>query len=48
MARYFDSQSRSVRLALAQVQQMQGEIQQFKLPRVDETFTALETLAAGR
>jgi uroporphyrin-3 C-methyltransferase len=48
MSRYFDPQSRTVRLALAQVQQMQGEILQFKLPRIDETFTALESLAAGR
>ena len=46
--RYFDTQSKPVRAALAQVQQMQGEVQQVKVPRIDETLSALEALAAGR
>ncbi len=46
--RYFDVQSRLGRQALAQVQQMQDEVRQIKMPRIDDTLTALEALAAGR
>ncbi|MDI9331116.1 MAG: uroporphyrinogen-III C-methyltransferase [Alphaproteobacteria bacterium] len=48
LTRYFDTQNRLGKQALEQLQQMQSEIKQVKLPRIDETFTALETLAAGR
>ena len=48
LRRYFDVQGRLGLQAVEQLQQMQGEIKQVKLPRVDETLTALETLSAGR
>lgn len=48
LGRYFDIQSRSGRQAVEQLQQMQGEIRQIRLPRMDETMAALETLVAGR
>jgi uroporphyrin-3 C-methyltransferase len=46
--RYFDVQSRLGRQALTQIQQMQEEVRQIKMPRIDDTLTALEALAAGR
>ncbi len=46
--RYFDVQSRLGRQALTQIQQMQEEVRQIKMPRIDDTLTALESLAAGR
>ena len=48
LTRYFDTQSRSGRLALEQIQQMQTEVRQVKMPRIDDTLAALEALAAGR
>jgi uroporphyrin-III C-methyltransferase len=48
MGRYFDGSSKTVNLALSQVQQMQTEMLQVKLPRIDETLAALEALSAGR
>jgi uroporphyrin-3 C-methyltransferase len=48
MSRYLDGSSKTVKLALGQVQHMQAEVQQVKLPRIDETFAALEALSAGR
>ena len=48
LGRYFDVQSRNGRSIMDQLQLMQSEVKQVKLPRVDETLTALETLAAGR
>jgi uroporphyrin-3 C-methyltransferase len=48
MSRYLDGSSKTVKLALTQVQQMQTEVQQVKLPRIDETLAALEALNAGR
>jgi uroporphyrin-3 C-methyltransferase len=48
MGRYFDGSSKTVKLALNQVQQMQTEMLQVKLPRIDETLAALEALSAGR
>ena len=48
MGRYFDGQAKPVRAALAQIQQIQAEVQQVKPPRIDESLAALEALAAGR
>jgi uroporphyrin-3 C-methyltransferase len=48
MSRYLDGSSKTVKLALNQVQQMQTEVQQVNLPRIDETLAALEALSAGR
>lgn len=48
MSRYLDGTSKTVKLALSQVQQMQAEVQQVKWPRIDETLAALEALSAGR
>jgi uroporphyrin-3 C-methyltransferase len=48
MSRYFDGQAKPVRAALAQIQQIQAEVQQVKPPRIDESLAALEALAAGR
>jgi uroporphyrin-3 C-methyltransferase len=48
LSRFFDAQSRMGQQAMSQIQQMQGELQQVKLPRIDDTLLALEALAAGR
>ena len=48
MGRYLDGSSKTVKLALSQVQQMQAEVQQVKWPRIDETLAALEALSSGR
>jgi uroporphyrin-3 C-methyltransferase len=48
MSRYLDGSSKTVKLALTQLQQIQNEVQQVKLPRIDETLAALEALSAGR
>jgi len=48
LGRFFDLENRAARQAMSQLQQMQGEIRQIKLPRMDETLVALEALAAGR
>lgn len=48
LGRFFDMENRDARQAMALLQQMQGEIRQVKLPRMDETLAALEALAAGR
>ena len=45
MGRYLDGSSKTVKLALSQVQQMQNEVQQVKWPRIDETLAALEALS---
>jgi uroporphyrin-3 C-methyltransferase len=46
--KYFDPASRGTRLAASMLQQMQGQMKNLELPRVDDTLAALATAAAGR
>ena len=48
LAKYFDVQSRKGQLALGLLKQVQNEMQQVELPRIDDTLAALTTAAAGR
>ncbi len=45
---YFDASSRKTQTALAMLQQVRGQMKALELPRVDDTFAALATAAAGR
>lgn len=46
--RYFDPASRKTQGALAVMQQMQAQLRNVDLPRIDETLALLDTTAAGR
>jgi uroporphyrin-3 C-methyltransferase len=46
--KYFDATSRKTQAAASLLLQVQSEMKALQLPRVDETFTALATAAAGR
>lgn len=48
LARYFDAGSRKTQTAAALMQQIQAQMKQLELPRVDDTLVALSTAAAGR
>ncbi|MDH4450708.1 MAG: uroporphyrinogen-III C-methyltransferase [Rhodoferax sp.] len=48
MQRYFDTSSRKTQAALGLVSQVQSQMRALEVPRVDETFAALATAAAGR
>ncbi len=46
--RYFDPASRKTQAAAGLLQQVQGQLKNLELPRVDDTLAALGTAAAGR
>ncbi len=46
--KYFDPDSRYTQRAIDTISQLQSNMQSMELPRLDETFTALTTAAAGR
>ena len=46
--KYFDPASRRTQAAATLLQQVQAQMKAVELPRVDETFAALATAAAGR
>jgi len=46
--KYFDASSRKTQTAATLLQQVQSQMKTLELPRVDETFAALTTAAAGR
>ena len=48
LARYFDAASRKTQTAAGLLQQVQAQMKNLELPRVDETLAALTTAAAGR
>lgn len=46
--KYFSASSRKTQTAAALLQQLQGQMKNLQVPRVDETLAALATAAAGR
>jgi uroporphyrin-3 C-methyltransferase len=48
LAKYFDERARSTRTAVALLQQVQVQMRQLQIPRVDDTLAVLATAAAGR
>jgi len=48
LGRYFDPNSRKTQAALAALQQMQAQLRNLDLPRIDETLALLDATAAGR
>lgn len=48
VAKYFDPASRRTQSAAAALQQLQTHMENAAMPRLDDTFTALATAAAGR
>ena len=48
MGRYFDPTARKTQAALQLLAQVQGQLKNTELPRIDETLAALATAAAGR
>jgi uroporphyrin-3 C-methyltransferase len=46
--KYFDPSSRKTQAALGVLQQVQGQLKNLELPRLDGTLAALATAAAGR
>lgn len=48
LGKYFDPASRRTQAAATLLQQLQGQMKNVELPRVDETLAALTTAAAGR
>ena len=48
LGRYFDPAARKTQLAAGLMQQVQGQMRNAELPRVDDTLAALATAAAGR
>ena len=48
LGKYFNSTARSTRTAAALLQQLQLQMRQLKIPRVDDTLAVLATAAAGR
>ncbi|MDR3371149.1 uroporphyrinogen-III C-methyltransferase [Rhodoferax sp.] len=47
LGKYFDHNARSTRTATALLQQVQSQMLQLQIPRVDDTLTVLSTVAAG-
>jgi uroporphyrin-3 C-methyltransferase len=48
LARYYDPASRRTQATMTLLQQVQGQLKNSELPRLDETLAALATAAAGR
>ncbi|WP_353235188.1 uroporphyrinogen-III C-methyltransferase [Diaphorobacter ruginosibacter] len=48
LTKYFDPESRYTQRAIETISQLQTNMQSMALPRLDETFAALSTAAAGR
>jgi uroporphyrin-3 C-methyltransferase len=48
IAKYFDPASRKTQVAASLLQQMQGQMKNLEVPRVDDTLAALTTAAAGK
>lgn len=48
LGKYFDGQARSTKTAMALLQQVQLQMRQLQIPRVDDTLAVLATAAAGR
>ena len=48
LGRYFSPESRKTQAALATLQQMQAQLRNVDLPRIDETLAVLDAAAAGR
>jgi len=48
LTKYFDERARSTRTAVALLQQVQLQMRQLQIPRVDDTLAVLATAAAGR
>ena len=48
LGRYFDPNSRKTQAALAALQQMQAQLRNVDLPRIDETLALLDATAASR
>lgn len=48
LQKYFDPASRRTQAVAAQLQQVQAQVRTGELPRIDETFAALATAAAGK
>jgi uroporphyrin-3 C-methyltransferase len=48
IGRYFDSGSRKTQTAVTLLQQVQGQMRNLDIPRIDDTLAALATAAAGR
>ncbi len=48
LKKYFDAQSRKTQTAAALLQQVQLQMRNLQLPRIDETLAVLTTAAAGR
>ena len=48
LGKYFDHNARSTRTATALLQQVQLQMRQLQIPRVDDTLAVLSTAAAGR
>jgi len=48
LGRYFDPESRKTQAALSALQQMQAQLRNVALPRIDETLAVLDATAAGR
>ncbi|OQW89729.1 MAG: hypothetical protein BWK72_00265 [Rhodoferax ferrireducens] len=48
LGKYFNSSARSTRTAAALLQQLQLQMRQLQIPRVDDTLAVLVTAAAGR
>jgi uroporphyrin-3 C-methyltransferase len=48
LARYFDVASRKTQTAQGVLQQLQSQMRNLEVPRIDETLAALTTAAAGR
>ena len=48
LLKYFDPESRYTRRAVETISELQNNMQGMELPRLDETFAALTTAAAGR
>jgi uroporphyrin-III C-methyltransferase len=47
LGKYFDRNARSTRTATALLQQVQSQMRQLQIPRVDDTLAVLSTAAAG-
>jgi len=48
LRKYFDPASRKTQVAVALLQQVQSQLRNVELPRIDETLAVLATAAAGR
>ena len=48
LGRYFDPAARKTQVALQLLAQVQNQLKNTELPRLDETLSALATVAAGR